>query len=63
MLKMSAQVPSDCSVWDALEALDQGGLGIVMVVDQGKCLGLATNADLRKAVLHDKQGKKSTLVE
>ncbi len=58
--KNVAQVPSDCSVWEALEALDLGGLGIVMVVDQGKCLGLATNADLRKAVLHDKQGKEKT---
>ena len=57
--KNVAQVPSDCSVWDALEALDQGGLGIVMVVDQGKCLGIATNADLRKAVLHDKQGREN----
>ena len=52
--KNVAQVPSDCSVWDALEALDRGGLGMLMVVDQGKCLGMATNADLRRAVLQEK---------
>ena len=54
--KNVAQVPSDCSVWDALEALDRGGLGMLMVVDQGKCLGMATNADLRRAYFK-KKGK------
>ena len=33
------QVSSDCSVWDCPNRIDRGGLGIVMVVDQGKCLG------------------------
>ena len=54
--KNIAQIPSNCSVWDALEVLDRGGLGMLMVVDQGKCLGMATNADLRRAMLQEKAG-------
>lgn len=51
-----AQVSSDSSIWTALTELDRGGLGILMVVDQGKCLGMATNADLRRAVLEERDG-------
>ena len=54
--KNIAQVSSNCSIWEALDALDQGGLGTLMVVDQGKCLGMATNADLRRAMLKGKAG-------
>lgn len=58
--KNVAQVPSNCTVWEALDLLDRGGLGILMVVDQGKCLGMATNADLRRAVLQEKEGDTPT---
>ena len=54
--KNVAQIPSNCTVWDALEVLDRGGLGMLMVVDQGKVLGMATNADLRRAMLQEKTG-------
>ena len=58
--KSVAQIPSNGSIWEALEVLDRGGLGILMVVDQGKCLGMATNADLRRAVLQEKAGNANT---
>lgn len=44
-------VPPEASLIDALRAIDRGALGFVLVVEHGRLVGLATDGDLRRALI------------
>jgi dTDP-glucose pyrophosphorylase len=44
-------VASEAPLIDALRAIDRGALGFALVVDHGKLVGLATDGDVRRALI------------
>jgi dTDP-glucose pyrophosphorylase len=44
-------VTPDAPLVDALRAIDRGALGFALVVDRGKLVGLATDGDIRRALI------------
>lgn len=46
-------VVGDCTILEAMQSIDQGGVGAVCLVDgDGHMLGIVTDGDIRKAILH-----------
>jgi dTDP-glucose pyrophosphorylase len=44
-------VPPEASLLDALRVIDRGALGFALVVDDGRLVGLATDGDVRRALI------------
>lgn len=44
-------VPHTGTLLDALQALERGGIGIALVVDDGRLVGTLTDGDVRRAIL------------
>jgi dTDP-glucose pyrophosphorylase len=44
-------VPPEATLIDALSAIDRGALGFALVVDHGKLIGVATDGDVRRALI------------
>jgi perosamine synthetase len=48
----SISVPEDTSIREAMQAIDRGGLGLALVVDEDqRMVGIVTDGDLRRALL------------
>ena len=43
-------VASDCGATDMIHRMTRGGLGLIVVVDNGQILGIVTDGDLRRAM-------------
>lgn len=43
-------VAPDCSAQDMIHAVSRGGLGLIVICDEGKILGIVTDGDIRRAM-------------
>ena len=43
-------VAPDCSAQDMIHAVSRGGLGLIVIGDEGKILGIVTDGDIRRAM-------------
>jgi arabinose-5-phosphate isomerase len=43
-------VASDCGATEMIHRMTRGGLGLIVVVDNGQILGIVTDGDLRRAM-------------
>lgn len=45
-------VSPDCSALDMIHTVSRGGLGLIVICDEGKILGIVTDGDIRRAMEH-----------
>ena len=43
-------VAPDCSATDMIHRISKGGLGLIVIVDEGRVVGIVTDGDIRRAM-------------